>query len=347
MAKKQKTKKVKRCVEMFTDELSIVTRGANGYQEFLMVKSEDGEGDIGQIVVEETEKAVPGKDASREAKEKAQKARAAKYGIEILTKGSALSYPAGAPTTERLYGDPVNLKYPLAYEGDTKPDPARTRNAIARFKQNYSAYSEGSSQARVYERIVRAALSAGIKVTFDPKDPVDSKLPGDLKTRLQKSADVPSTDPENADSDAADSQDEQTAGEWLDGIKKSLEPTDDDKWLEMAKSALEPAAGNQESGSEENTGQTEDEPAPVAEPVNKSDDPKLKEIMEALKKESMQKDKTIDKLEKTVTKLEAEIARLNTSIGSTQSMIPGEINIDTDHEPDDERNASIDLSPEL
>jgi len=28
-------------------------------------------------------------------------------------------------------------------------------------------------------------------------------------------------------------------------------------------------------------------------------------------------------------------------------MIPGEINIDTDHEPDDERNASIDLSPEL
>lgn len=157
--------------------VSLVDYGANwgGQRHFFVLKRA------------ELAKAVPGKDASTEDKEAARAARSTKYGIQVLETGSALTYPANGPTTESLYGDPVNLKYPLGYEANER-DAARVRNALARFKQNAAAYTEESSRGRVYERIVRAALAEGIDVSFDPEDPVDALLPGDLKDRLAKGA---------------------------------------------------------------------------------------------------------------------------------------------------------------
>jgi hypothetical protein len=128
-------------------------------------------------------KRVPDADASDEDKRTALADRASSYGIEAR-EDAALSYPADAPTTEALYGDPVSLAYPLG-GADNEPDPDRIRNALARFKQNSEEYKEETSRGRVYARIVRAALAQDIAVAYDPADPIDALLPGDLRDRLQ------------------------------------------------------------------------------------------------------------------------------------------------------------------
>lgn len=129
---------------------------------------------------------VPGPEATPEDKRAAQEARASEYGIEALTGPDAnLSWPADAPTTLELYGDPVNLKYPLGGSGNA-PDVARIRNALARFKQAAGSYAQPASRGKVYGRIVSAALAHGIAVSYDPEDPIDQLLPGDVKARLEE-----------------------------------------------------------------------------------------------------------------------------------------------------------------
>ena len=347
MAKKKKIKKVKRLVEMFTDELSIVTRGANGHKEWLMVKSD---GDIGQIVIEDVDKAVPAKDATTEAKEKAHQARSRQYGIEMHNDAS-MSYPAGAPTTERLYADPANLKYPMAYEGASSPDPARTRNALARFKQNYQTYSEKASRARVYERIVRAAMSLGIDVSYDANDPVDQLLPGDLKTRLQKSddesAEESSTDLESTESDTSESEtatsdeDEIEETDWLDDIQKSVKRPIDDEWFAGIQKTIDSVDESQDEVSVD--GDTE-EPDDKSEPVKKSDDSKEDKT---LKKESEKKDTEIKKLKKDITALTAKLGRLSNGIGSAHSIRPGELNDKDDRNAAQKDDHTFDMSPPL
>ncbi|MCP4568948.1 MAG: hypothetical protein GY841_15340 [FCB group bacterium] len=351
--KKKKTIEVKRCVEMFTDEVSMVTRGANGHRKFLMVKSD---GEVGQIIVDNVEKSVPAKDASRDSKDKAQKARSKKYGIEVLPKNSNLSYPANAPSTERLYGDPVNLKYPLAYDGATKPDEGRTKNAISRFKGNYKQYSKKASQARIYERIVRAAMGVGIKVNFDPKDPIDSKLPGDIKSRIKKDdSNGPDTDPAGTDSTAADDEKGFEVSDWLQGLSKSAEtPDGDDNWLASISSALDPVDEGQapeEDLKKEDSSSSEEEKERAEsseEPVKKSDDePNKNSALEKLEKELKAKNAQIDDLTKSVRSMKADIARHSTHIDSPRTMLPGAENTKEDSDPYAERNSSIDLSPAL
>jgi len=129
-------------------------------------------------------KRVPAADATDEDKQKALAERAESYGIEAR-EDAALSYPAGDPTTETMYADPVNLKYPMGTE-ENSVDLGRIRNALARFKQNFAEYTKDASRARVYARIVRAALDNGVEVSYDEADPVDALLPADLKAELQK-----------------------------------------------------------------------------------------------------------------------------------------------------------------
>ena len=177
---------VHRLTEMDTQYVSLVGAGANRQTSFFVVKSADGTVVPSVEGVDATAaKAVPADDATPEDKRAAQDARATHYGIQALDGGEAnLSFPADAPTSEALYGDPVNLKYPLG-GADNAVDPARVRNALARFKQASTAYSEAASRTKVYSRIVEAALTAGIDVGFDPEDPIDAALPADLRDRLQ------------------------------------------------------------------------------------------------------------------------------------------------------------------
>jgi hypothetical protein len=87
--------------DMDVQFVSLVNRGANRQNKFLMVKT-------GQRL----NKVVPDPEAASDDKVKARDDRSTRYGVEVLASGSALTYPAGFPTTETMYGDPVNLKYP-------------------------------------------------------------------------------------------------------------------------------------------------------------------------------------------------------------------------------------------
>lgn len=130
----------------------------------------------------EVRKAVPEASASNEEKREAQAARARRWGIEALEgKGENLTFPSGGPTSEEDFADPVNLKYPVHTEENAA-------NARVRFKQNADVYEEESSKRVVHERIVRAELEFGIEPGFDPDDPLDALLPGDLKDQLQGTA---------------------------------------------------------------------------------------------------------------------------------------------------------------
>ena len=134
--------------------------------------------DNGGIV---TKQEVPSASASTEAKRKAQKARAKKFGIEALDgKGERLTFPAGFPTDLALYGDPVNLAYPL-------DPPNRARNARARFKQFADkTYSKKASKRIIHTRIVKRLLELKVKPSFDAKDSLDALLPRGLQQQISK-----------------------------------------------------------------------------------------------------------------------------------------------------------------
>lgn len=133
-----------------------------------------------------TERQVPPADATSEKKRNAQKKRAEKYGIEAWeNKGENLSYPEGDPTTERLFADPVNLKYPLGYD-DNKLDPDRANNARARFKQSFARYEKTKSRKVIHTRIVEAQLKAGANPDYNPDDANDKLLPKEVVDKMQK-----------------------------------------------------------------------------------------------------------------------------------------------------------------
>lgn len=112
-----------------------------------------------------------------------QKARSKEFGIEVV-ENSSLSFQKGDPTDLRLYGDPVNLKYPME-------DLAQANNARVRFKQfGEKTYSNQKSRAVVHERIVRRQLQLGSNPSYNSGDSLDSLLPSDLKDKLSKSQDV-------------------------------------------------------------------------------------------------------------------------------------------------------------
>jgi len=134
---------------------------------------------IGVLKVEGSKqtKQAPTSSMSREELIAAREARSRDYGIEIV-EGSALTFPAGFPTSLNDYGDPVNLKYPIE-------TVERARNARERFKQFADeTYERERSKAVVHERIVRRELQFGVQPTFDPDDPLDALLPSDLKSKL-------------------------------------------------------------------------------------------------------------------------------------------------------------------
>jgi len=124
-------------------------------------------------------KQAPSKDMDKDKLEELRSQRSSKYGIEVLEEGSKLTFPAGGPEKLELYGDPVNLKYPV----DTK---GRAANARVRFKQFADTYKNSKSKAVVHERIVRAELGFDIEPDYDPKDPLDKLLPSSLRSKMKE-----------------------------------------------------------------------------------------------------------------------------------------------------------------
>lgn len=126
---------------------------------------------------------APDPDAEKEENEKRREDRSKKWGIRVLS-DSALTFPKGFPQDLDLYGDPVNLKFPV----DTA---ARAANAAARFAQNRGAYTE-AEQKIVFTRVVEAEIRHGIKPT--PNEKLRALLPQRLLDEIdaaEKRDDVP------------------------------------------------------------------------------------------------------------------------------------------------------------
>ena len=177
--KKDKDDPKARLTGIVVEEVSIVDKPANQVP-YLVVKRADPMDEIvkdenGELVIKADH---PRDGRSREQLEAARKARAARFGIEVLETGSALTFPSGFPTQLDQYGDPVNLKFPF----DTVE---RARNGRVRFKQFADTYSQDSSKRVVHTRIVEAELKFGVKPDIDPDDPLDRLLPAALRERAE------------------------------------------------------------------------------------------------------------------------------------------------------------------
>ena len=96
-------------------------------------------------------------------------ARSGFWGIEIVP-GSAMKFPEGLPEDLEMYGDPVNLKFPI----DTLEN---AQSARARFKQfAETLYMKEDSRMVVHNRIVARQLELGLTVIIDESDALDMLL---------------------------------------------------------------------------------------------------------------------------------------------------------------------------
>lgn len=274
--------------------------------------TEGGAADDPEPNPEDVEKAAPNKDMDREKLMDMQKQRASQFGIEVLSSGSNLSFPKNYPTKIALYGDPVNLKYPL----DT---PAHARNARVRFKTFAASYKKTSSKRIIHERIVRAELKHGIKVNIDPNDALDKLLPKDLRDKAERGS---------AKKSEADFQlESMETNEILESLVaqvasltesvRALQKTDtQDPPPEPApEPATEPAP--ESTPTEPEPASTEPAPAdPPPEPATNNQNPEdnvTQEEKEALEKENAELKKVNEELKKSIDELKASIETLEKS----------------------------------
>jgi hypothetical protein len=131
-------------------------------------------------------KQIPESDADIGERREAADERAEGFPeIEVL-EDQGLSAAEDDPLDEALWGDPVNLRFPLAYRGDTEPDRERSSNARSRFKgpDGADAYERDETKGVVHTRIVQAEIDAGVEPGYDPQDPLDRLLSPQVKRQL-------------------------------------------------------------------------------------------------------------------------------------------------------------------
>ncbi len=317
-----------RLSDIETQFVSLVGAGANRQKKFFVVKADEqglGPGgdcvcvDCGHSVPHKTgtkctdlkcsecggamkrieSKAVPAADASDEDKRKAQETRSKQYGIEALETGANLSYPSGDPTTETLFGDPTNLKYPLGKD-DNKPDLGRIRNALARFKQAADTYKTDKSKGVVFARIVTVALEQGIDVGYDPENPIDKLLPSDLKERLEEK----------------DKGGDGSKGEVGKAFKVDL-----DAWLGSAGNKIGTIESEARLAKALNPTATKESPKSV--PKARVD--KRNDVHSELRKEASELQAKLRKAEDNLRAEQAKVTRLKSTVGAASSLVTGEL----------------------
>jgi hypothetical protein len=137
-------------------------------------------------------KRVPDGAESNDEKRDAAAERAARHPRIERLDNQGLSAGPDEPLVEALWGDPVNLRFPLAYREQSSPDAARSNSARSRFKGpgGASVYSRASAEA-VHERIVAAQIAAGTSPSFDPDDALDAALPARHRRHMAQKAATP------------------------------------------------------------------------------------------------------------------------------------------------------------
>ena len=115
----------------------------------------------------------------QEELEKAIEAREKKYGYKRGSNASLTKPKDYANIPESQFADPVGYNYPV--------DKEHIRGAITYWQHmdHRKAYSDSKARAFITERIVRAAIKFGIRITYDPKDPDYQKLPENLKKQME------------------------------------------------------------------------------------------------------------------------------------------------------------------
>ena len=124
----------------------------------------------------------------RERLHKEQQQRAEKYGIQPKQGGNLTKPSEYEKIPEDQFADPVNWKYPI--------DAEHVDAALKYFNQpdNRGEYSP-EEQAKIMEKIVRAALANNIEVAYQAEDPTYKVFPEDLKAKL-KDYEKPKTEAE-------------------------------------------------------------------------------------------------------------------------------------------------------
>jgi len=323
--------KVYRLTDIEPQFVSLVTAGANRQTKFQVVKAGSCLlcGSIeacGCPAWSRVDKAVPAADATSEDKRQAQMQRAKQYGIEELEAGANLSYPSGDPTTESLYGDPVNLKYPFG-RTNNQPDVNRIRNALARFKQAHGTYSQEKSKAVIYSRIVTAALAQGVNVSYDSADPIDRLLPQELVDRLAKNED----EKKSAKTGGSSSKGTENADfcAWLENAAAGIDSLLMDARIESVCSKMVDGARSKSVSKDAQVGDVQsghsverllEKSRQLEKALAKAEEDKL-----ALSGEvrSLKEDNT--KLRKERDKYRVQIARLRKGVGGTTALMTGNV----------------------
>lgn len=112
------------------------------------------------------------------ALERAMQQREKKYGYKRGSNASFTKPKDYVNITESKFADPVGYNYPI--------DDTHVRAALAYWShmEHRKAYGPGA-RSFITERIIRAALAAGITVSYQADDPDYRKLPKVLKKRMQ------------------------------------------------------------------------------------------------------------------------------------------------------------------
>jgi len=119
-------------------------------------------------------------DKEREALRKARDARSRRYGIEVLPQGHLTKPGEYKNIADNDFGDPVNWLYPI--------DASHVRAAITYMAKNYKQYKKTASRRVVWNRIIAAARSNGIKHKYNTASPLDRLLNPSLKRWAKKNA---------------------------------------------------------------------------------------------------------------------------------------------------------------
>jgi len=242
--------------------------------------------------------AMSAADDSREKARAAQRQRAKRWGIQILS-DTNLTPPAAyrdeCPNPSD-YGDPVNYKYPL------KPE-SRLRNAPARMAQNYGVYNVKSRRI-IWNRIIRRQKASGIKHKWGSPLALDRLLAPDLAAWAKRGRNVAATrtggsvmNAEEARAKYVELKGEVTDEEW-EKITEGIE-TEEDWEILVASFVEEEGEGSEEEGGEE---------GPLEEQLAEAQ-AKVKELEQLVAEEQKAKDEALaatQKLTERVDVLEKE-----------------------------------------
>ena len=206
-----------------------------------------------------------------------------------------------------------NLKYPWG-DSENNLDMGRLRNALSRFKQNYTTYSNTASRKVVFTRIVQKALAEGVEVSFDPENEVDALLPQDLQDTLQKSeGETPDEPQDGGDEQEVKQQAAADMAAWLDQASEDVE----DLLLEAGMNKVEEPHQGQASEVGRET--------PPSRQSDSDESDKLRAKVARLEEQAKADRRALQHKEEALRKAQLRVAKIRkNAIGSSSSLVAGE-----------------------